>query len=125
MGRCHTSEQVRSAADLISEQGLTADFDFIFGLPDESPDDQKQSRELITYLIGKGHRIHGHTFMPLPGTVYENAALGKIDRLTQRLLGNLSQQQKAYGSWGHQEVVARRLKGETVKLLWEHNHQEK
>jgi B12-binding domain/radical SAM domain protein len=69
LGRGHTVEDVVRAARTARQGGFTPHVDVIFGLPGETPEDQKATAELSGRLRREwGARIHAHYFHPLPGT---------------------------------------------------------
>lgn len=60
-------------------------------------------------LTDLGARIHGHTFMPLPGTPLRTAPPGRIDAATRRHLEVMTSDGVAYGKWRQQEKTAEQL----------------
>ena len=82
-------EDIITGAEKCLEHGFTPIVDFIFGLPDETQEDQRESVKLIKWLTGKGARIHSHHFMPLPGTDFENAEPAPLGREVEKLMGGL------------------------------------
>ena len=119
IGRGHTVKDIKTSLSLVIDAGLTADVDFIFGLPSENADDQEQTRILITEIVNEGHRIHAHTFLPLPGTAFEQQPPGKVDLKTRQLLGKLSRNKQVYGSWSHQVSLAENLHDSMIEFPWE------
>jgi len=107
--RTHTVDDIINAAQLVVKYGFTPDIDFIFGLPGEDVDDILETVKLIEKLISIGARIHAHTFLPLPGTPFENAPPGKIHPLVLKLLGKHLGTGKVHGYWFKQEKLAREL----------------
>ena len=84
--RGHSVEAIEAAAELCLEAGFLPKVDFIFGLPGETPDDMEASLGLAERLARRGARIHGHTFMPLPGTPLRAAPQGQVaERALARL----------------------------------------
>jgi hypothetical protein len=47
--------------------------------------------------------------MPLPGSAFENAPAGKLDRDTRRFLAELSKKKALTGSWCQQETLGAEL----------------
>ena len=97
--RGHTVEDIITGAEKCLEHGFTPIVDFIFGLPGETQEDQRESVKVIKWLTGKGARIHSHHFMPLPGTAFENAESAPLDREVEKLMGGLALNGKATGKW--------------------------
>jgi len=107
--RMHTVDDVINAAQLATKYGYTPDVDFIFGLPGEDVDDILETIKVIEKLISIGARIHAHTFLPLPGTPFENAPPGKIHPLVLKLLGKYLGTGRVHGYWFKQEKLAKEL----------------
>jgi B12-binding domain/radical SAM domain protein len=97
--RGHDVACIERAARLALEHGFLPNVDFIFGLPGEEPEDVRASLALIRRLVELGARVHGHTFMPLPGTPYRHAAPGRLDPATQSQLNAFIGRGKLYGQW--------------------------
>lgn len=104
--RGHGVEDIERAAALCLENGFQPNVDFIFGLPGEGPDDVDASLALAERLARAGARIHGHTFMPLPGTPLRKAPAGKVAEQALERLHRLEAQGKLYGQWRRQEGLA-------------------
>jgi hypothetical protein len=56
-----------------------------------------------------GAKTHGHVFMPLPGSAFEDEVPGRLDTESRRLLGELSRKKLLTGSWSTQESMAEEL----------------
>ncbi|MFN9845071.1 MAG: TIGR04013 family B12-binding domain/radical SAM domain-containing protein, partial [Planctomycetota bacterium] len=54
-------------------------------------------------------KVHGHTFLPLPGTPFRRAAPGRLDDATRQALLRLASKGQLYGQWEQQAQVARRM----------------
>jgi B12-binding domain/radical SAM domain protein len=106
---CHRGNTVRDvhrAVEITLEAGLTANVDFIFGMPGEGDADQEQTRRVIGDLAEMGARIHSHVFMPLAGTPWADAPPGRIDPQTLALLDHLTGKGQHFGQWRRQQVAA-------------------
>jgi len=108
-GRGHTVQDIRNAVATCIEVGFRPNIDFIFGMPGEEAVDIHASLDLVEELTDMGARIHGHTFMPLPGTPFVNEKPGTIDREAMRRLQAMTSTKKLYGQWTQQIGVAREL----------------
>ena len=106
MNRGHDVETVLRAARLAVEGGFVPNVDFILGLPGETSDDVRATLALMRELADVGAKVHGHTFMPLPGTPYRDAPPGSVDEETQRELDRLASQGRLYGHWKQQVALA-------------------
>jgi B12-binding domain/radical SAM domain protein len=106
MNRGHDVETVLRAARLAVEGGFVPNVDFILGLPGETPDDVRATLALMRELAEVGAKVHGHTFMPLPGTPYRDAPPGSVDEETRRELDRLASQGRLYGHWKQQVALA-------------------
>ena len=100
--RGHNVEVIEQAVRYSLEYGFKPNVDFIFGMPGETEDDAHATRELMQRLADLGAKIHSHTFMPLPGTPFQNEVAGKVDPLTEKKLKTLIAQGRAYGRWKEQ-----------------------
>jgi len=107
--RHHTVEQGMDAIRTALDTGFIPHVDMIFGLPGETKDELQDSVKLCYDLVEMGAKTHGHVFMPLPGSAYENMPPGKLDSESRRLLGELSRQKEMTGSWSTQEGIAEHL----------------
>ena len=107
--RGHGTRPVRDAVKFCVEAGFVPNVDFIFGLPSETASDKQQSLDFAQELTDIGARIHGHTFMPLPGTPLRSAPPGRIDAETRRRLEVMTSSGAVYGKWRQQEKIAEQL----------------
>jgi B12-binding domain/radical SAM domain protein len=106
IGRQHTAEDVVRAVDLFSSHGFSVDVDLIFGLPGETDDEICETEKFVDRIIGDNVRIHGHVFMPLPGSRYAGFPPGKISLRIRKLLDRLMYRGYVYGQWRRQEAMA-------------------
>ena len=97
--RGHTVDDVINAAEKCLLHGFTPVVDFIFGLPDETDEDQNETLKLIKWLTGKGGNVHSHYFMPLPGTSLENSLPAPLSCKIDKIMGELALQGKTTGVW--------------------------
>ena len=107
--RGHTVDDVYRAVQLITQSGLRATLDFIFGMPGETADDIEQTLKVIKDLAHMGARIHSHTFMPLAGTPWADAPAGTMDDRTKALLESLTGRGLHFGQWRKQRTMARTI----------------
>lgn len=107
--RGHDVESIVRATRIAAEAGFVPNVDFILGLPGEAPEDVRATVALMKQLAALGAKVHGHSFMPLPGTPFRDAPAASIDDETRVELERLASQQKLYGQWKVQLEVARRL----------------
>jgi len=105
--RRHTIEDVYNAIEISIKYGFTPHVDMIFGLPGETDEDREMNIRMLLKIIDMGGIVHAHTFMPLPGSVFENEPPGTLDKRTKKILGQLSNEGKVTGSWAYQEKLAR------------------
>ncbi|AKF83694.1 radical SAM protein [Myxococcus fulvus 124B02] len=104
--RGHDVETVVRATRLAVEGGFVPNVDFILGLPGEEAADVTATVALMERLAELGARVHGHTFMPLPGTPFRDAPPGRVDAETQTKLDRLASQGRLYGHWKQQVALA-------------------
>ena len=103
MGRKHSSEDLFNSIELTHSAGLKPVVDLIFGLPEETEKSLMESVEFMEKIVKIGAKIHCHTFMPLPGTNWENKQSVKIPEKMRLYLKNLVARGKLFGQWEKQE----------------------
>ncbi|MFW9771345.1 MAG: TIGR04013 family B12-binding domain/radical SAM domain-containing protein [Candidatus Thorarchaeota archaeon] len=120
--RGHNVEDVYKAVELTVQSGVKANVDFIFGLPYENETDIDLTLKVITDLTEIGARIHAHSFLPLPQTVFASFNAKKIHKKIRKVLHDLNIKGLAYGEWKKQEDIAikisKYLKSKEVKDLF-------
>lgn len=109
MHRGHDVAAVERAVAIAIEGGFEPHVDFIFGLPGETPDDVEATLRLAEALAARGARVHGHTFMPLPGTPLQGAPPGRLSPATRARLDRLASSGGLYGQWARQLELAQDL----------------
>lgn len=109
MRRGHGVEEVVRAVRYAREAGFAPAVDFLVGCPGEGEEDRDATRRLMVRLAELGARVHGHVFLPLPGTAWRRAAPGEVDAATRALLDRLASRGAAYGQWRRQERLAAAL----------------
>ncbi len=107
--RGHDVEAIVRAVRTAVQGGFLPNVDFILGLPDEAPEDIQATVALMERLSELGARVHGHTFMPLPGTPFRDAPPGRVDAATRLKLEQLASQGRLYGHWKAQAVLAEEI----------------
>lgn len=83
--------------------------DFIAGLPGESEEDRQLSLDLMDRLTRVSPKvcIHGHTFMPLPGTPMMNMPPGRVGAAMRTTFERLARRGQEWGNWqDHEEIAA-------------------
>ncbi len=114
--RGHTVEDVLQATELAVRYGYEPYVDFIFGLPGETGEDLEASIGLMRQLTEMGAKVHGHTFMPLPGTAFAAKAPGHLAPHLRKIVNSLVATGKAFGNWQRQEKQAKNLVSPQQKL---------
>jgi len=109
--RGHSVEDVYNAVKLTIRAGLIANVDFIFNLPNETDEDINLTINFMKELSDIGAKIHTHTFMPLPLTVFANETVKEINEKTRKIISELSSKGLAYGDWKKQEKIAKKIAG--------------
>jgi len=99
IGRGHGLEEIEEACDLCLDHGIMPHVDLIFGLPQESAEDQRLTMDLARWIVQKGGRVRAHYFTPLPGTPLEDEAPAPICPEVTAELGRLALGGKLTGYW--------------------------
>ena len=108
--RGHTIEDVWNAIDILTSRGYKIDIDMIFGLPGETDEDVALNIQFIKDVLEKtGTRIHGHAFMPLPGTKFEHELPGLITPELAKIVGHYTKIGRIFGQHFHQVYRAARF----------------
>lgn len=104
--RGHDAEAVIRAVETIRAVDLLPIVDFIYGLPGEEAIDRRQTRAFMQRVADLGAIVHGHVFMPLPGTPMGKAPPSPVDLETRDLLDRLAGTGMQIGKWRAQEQTA-------------------
>ena len=107
--RGHDSACIERAVALCVEHGFVPHVDFLLGLPGEDGADVEATLQLMDRLVARGAKVHGHTFLPLPGTPFRKAPAGALTADVRRRLRNLASKGQLYGQWEQQEVTAQAM----------------
>lgn len=107
--RGHDSATIERAVALCIEHGFRPHVDFLLGLPGEQAADVDATLQLMDRLVGHGAKVHGHTFLPLPGTPFRKAAPGALTADVRRRLRAMASKGQLYGQWEQQEATAKAL----------------
>ncbi len=107
--RGHDAATVERAVALCVEHGFVPHVDFLLGLPGEDDTDVAATLALMDRLVERGAKVHGHTFLPLPGTPFQKAPAGALTADVRRRLRNLASKGQLYGQWEQQEVTAQAM----------------
>ena len=105
IARGHTVDDVTRAVDTLLETGFVPYVDVIFGLPEESEDEAGQTRRLVMDLTRRNARVRGHVFLPLPGSVFEDARPSPISAATREMLAELARVGAVDGLWEEQRQM--------------------
>jgi B12-binding domain/radical SAM domain protein len=97
--RGHTVEDVFESAEIIVAAGLKCVVDFIFGLPEETPEDRELTLAAIRRLTKLGATINSHFFYPLPGTPLAHTVAGEPAPEVLLFLENLTSERQELGRW--------------------------
>ncbi|HEX7445422.1 MAG TPA: TIGR04013 family B12-binding domain/radical SAM domain-containing protein, partial [Methanothrix sp.] len=100
IGRGHSRGEIEEACELALEHSLIPQVDLIFGLPMESPEDQRMTLDLVRWIEGKGGKVRAHRFMPLPGTPLAGTVPAPLSEEAEAILGSLALKGRLTGSWG-------------------------
>ena len=108
--RGHDVQDIWNAVDIITGNGYSIDLDMIFGLPGEKERDIECNIEFMEEVLKNPKvRIHGHVFMPLPGTAFEMKRPGTIQKELAKSIGHYASIGRVYGSHFQQIKTARKF----------------
>ncbi|MBK7874914.1 MAG: TIGR04013 family B12-binding domain/radical SAM domain-containing protein [Planctomycetes bacterium] len=107
--RGHGVESIERAVEHSVAAGFVPNVDFLLGLPGEDDADVDATVALMERLMARGARVHGHTFLPLPGTPFRNAPAGRVSERTRGRLLALEGRGRLYGQWRRQEEIGMEL----------------
>jgi B12-binding domain/radical SAM domain protein len=99
IGRGHGREEIETACELALDYALIPQVDFIFGLPMETEDDQRQTLDLARRIVSMGGKVRAHRFMALPGTPLAGRRVVPLAADVQAGLGRLALKGQLTGSW--------------------------
>ena len=105
--RGHSTIDVYNAVKLTLEVGLIPNVDFIFNLPNETEEDIELTIDFMHKISDIGAKIHSHTFMPLPLTMFAYEDVKEVDEKIVNTISKLSSRGMAYGEWKKQEKIAK------------------
>ncbi len=108
--RHHSVQDGLEAIETSLDCGFIPHVDMIFGIPGETEKDVEASLQVCEDLAKINAKIHGHVFMPLPGSEWESMPAGILDERTRQILGEYARKKIVTGSWSHQEELGRRMK---------------
>lgn len=107
--RGHDASVVERAVALCIEHGFVPHVDFLLGLPGEDEGDVEATLSMMDRLVQRGAKVHGHTFLPLPGTPFQKAAAGALTPEVRLRLKQLASKGQLYGQWEQQEETAKAM----------------
>ncbi len=107
--RGHTVEDIYRSVDLTRKANLNANVDFIFGMPDETEEDIRQTIEVMQDLVTMGAKIHAHAFLPLPQTAWKKASYAKITPALRKNMERLISQGNLFGNWYKQYRLSKKI----------------
>lgn len=107
--RGHQVSDTLNAARAIVGAGFIANVDFIFGFPDETESDVKETMTLMNDLVKLGARIHAHAFLPLAGTLLWGKQPKEISSDLLHLIDKKISSGRLFGQWQTQVELGRRI----------------
>ncbi|NHI92724.1 MAG: TIGR04013 family B12-binding domain/radical SAM domain-containing protein [Candidatus Lokiarchaeota archaeon] len=99
LNRGHNKEDILLCIDILTNYDIKIHLDLIFGLPNESIEEEEENIEFMKEICSKGVKIHSHYFMPLPDTRLENSSPRPLSAEMQKIIGNLARKGLLYGQW--------------------------
>jgi B12-binding domain/radical SAM domain protein len=110
MQRGHSAEDVLRAVAIIKRHDVQPMVDFIFGLPEETLADVRESIALMQKITAMGGIIHSHTYLPLPGTDYFDQEYTEIPAELKQTIALLCGRKQSFGQWQSQDAMRVRIK---------------
>ncbi len=107
--REHGVEDVVKAVEILTKNGFLVNVDFMFGLPEETEKDRRDTIRLMELLVKKGARIHAHTFIPLPGTPLFSKTSSEIDRNFIQRVEHFISSGNLFGQWKKQLELRKKI----------------
>jgi B12-binding domain/radical SAM domain protein len=104
--REHNIQDIYKAVELSIESGLKVNLDFIFGLPYENEEDINMTIKFMNDLTSIGAKVHIHSFIPLPQTVFAFKPAFKINEYLKKSIIPLISKGLAFGDFKKQEKLA-------------------
>lgn len=101
--RGHSCADALCALDHTRDGGLVPVVDVIFGFPDETEEEQKETLDLVREVCKNGF-VHAHRFIPLPGTPLGGFQSTPVIPEVQAVLGSLALAGRVTGSWNEPEL---------------------
>lgn len=115
INRGHTVNDIYNAVSNAVEKGFSVNADFIFGLPEETEDDQRETIKFIEKIIKLGYRknisvkIHAHYFIPIAGTPFQDRNPSKLSKELTSYLGKLYNSKNIFGKWQMQRNYSAKI----------------
>lgn len=110
MRRGHTVKEALRSVEVALEIGFKVNVDFIFGNPHETEKEEEETIKVLKELAKFPNlKIHGHTFLPLPGTPWGKEKPSKISPKLKEFLKSLEISKKLYGDWEKQERLGKKF----------------
>jgi radical SAM superfamily enzyme YgiQ (UPF0313 family) len=103
--RQHKVDDIYNAVKFAIKNNIIPNLDFIFGLPGEDNDTLNDSLNVINDLTKLGAKIHGHIFIPLPGTPFWDMDIEDIPLDLIHKLELLCSRGLMYGQWRKQLLL--------------------
>ncbi len=117
LNRGHTLSQVLNAINILNNFGFYVEADFIFGFPNETDKERKETLNFIYYILSHFQvYIHAHTYMPLPGTPLASQKPSSLPKWFRAKLHELEREGLLRGFWQKQEKIGEHLWKERAHL---------
>ena len=108
--RGHTLDHVLRAVRTGVKKGFRMDVDFIFGFPDESEEEFRETLSFMEEVGGAGGALHAHFFLPLPGTPLGSKDPTPLTKEKREAIKKLMARFPFYGNWERQAEFSEGLR---------------
>jgi len=107
--RGHSVKDVRDSIDILLKHDFKPVVHMILSLPGETVEDRKASINEIIRFSKIGVKVRVHTFMPLPGTSFQNEPSGSIHSDIKQTLFQLASDGHVIGHFHKQDKIGEKI----------------
>ncbi|MGB9668132.1 MAG: TIGR04013 family B12-binding domain/radical SAM domain-containing protein [Thermosulfidibacteraceae bacterium] len=118
LNRAHSVDDVVRATDILNHYGFNVVMDFLFGLPEETENDLKETVRFIEWVVERYNtEIRIHYFIPLPLTPYAKSSPKKLPNWVTSAIAEIAKSGKVSGYWHKQKEEGIKIWQEIKRYL--------